>query len=276
MTKRTRFLISFLFVALLAGVVDDGFAGKKKKKKKKKGKKAESSQTNGGDEAAAPEAPKAPAVVGQIDKKLVAHDTSGARRLLDGEAVGSNVYLKIAEGRVLEQEGKTSEATSRLSAAANEAGTDPTPLIYLGEVHRRARNTSAARDAFTRAEQRARAMGSGPDALYLLGVALEGQGRHDEAITALEAARSADSRNAMVVYHLGVAHARKKAWSPAIDRLTDAIGIDSGIAYAYYYRGLAAGEAGRKDLLVNDLERFLAMAPNAPEAETARRFLSGL
>jgi hypothetical protein len=33
---------------------------------------------------------------------------------------------------------------------------------------------------------------------------------------------------------------------------------------------------GRKDLLVNDLDRFLAMAPDAPEAPQVKRILGGL
>jgi hypothetical protein len=58
--------------------------------------------------------------------------------------------------------------------------------------------------------------------------------------------------------------------------LTEAIGLNAGMAYAYYYRGLSAGEIGRKDLMVNDLDRFLAMAPNAPEAPQVKRILGGL
>jgi len=50
--------------------------------------------------------------------------------------------------------------------------------------------------------------------------------------------------------------------------------MESGLAYAYYYRGLAAEKLGRKDLLINDLDRFLALAPNAPEAAQARALLN--
>ncbi|MGH9363252.1 MAG: tetratricopeptide repeat protein, partial [Thermoanaerobaculia bacterium] len=59
----------------------------------------------------------------------------------------------------------------------------------------------------------------------------------------------------------------------AVEQLDRAIAMDSGLAYAYYYRGLAAEKLGRKDLLINDLERFLALAPNAPEAERAKAIL---
>ena len=57
------------------------------------------------------------------------------------------------------------------------------------------------------------------------------------------------------------------------DQLSNAIDLNSGYAYAYYYRALAAEKIGRKDITVNDLDRFLRLAPDAPEAEKASRIL---
>ena len=56
--------------------------------------------------------------------------------------------------------------------------------------------------------------------------------------------------------------------------MTAAIDQTPGIALAYYYRGLTAGKLDRKDLLYNDLDRFVRMAPDAPEAAYARRLLA--
>ncbi len=281
MTTDARKLSWLLVLALLVGSADEGLAGKKKKKKKKKDK-AESSETATGTEtgdspsrSAAP-----PRVVQDVDRRLLAYDTDAARALLAGEALDSNVYLQIADGRVLEQEGNTSKAIGRLTAAADAADGDPAPLVYLGEAHLRSRNTGQANDAFARAAQRAEAiLDRAPDdaeALYFLGVAQQGLGRYDQAITTLEKARGASPRDARVVYQIGATQAFKKDWNAAIDTLTQAIDMNSGIAYAYYYRGLAANEIGRKDLLVNDLDRFLAMAPHAPEAAQASRLLGSL
>jgi regulator of sirC expression with transglutaminase-like and TPR domain len=44
---------------------------------------------------------------------------------------------------------------------------------------------------------------------------------------------------------------------------------------AYYYRGLAYDKLGRKDLMVLDLDRFVKLAPGAPESERARAVLAG-
>ena len=65
-------------------------------------------------------------------------------------------------------------------------------------------------------------------------------------------------------------------WGPAVDSLTAALDGNANIAYAYYYRALAADKIDRKDLLINDLQRFLALAPNAPDAPRARRLLEAI
>ncbi len=281
MKPRHHLFTWLLMLALALSVAEDGLAGKDdKKKKKKKKQSAESSETSQEESPSASPAPSAPKVVKDVDKRLLAYDTAGARSLLAGESVDSSPHLQLADGRILDQEGDYSKATARLAAAASALSDDPAPLLYLGEAHLRARNTRSANDAFAQAEQRAQALvnaspGDG-NALYLLGVAQQGLSKYNEALNSLNQARAANPRDAMVVFQIGATQAFQRSWQAAIDTLTEAINMNPSIAYAYYYRGVAAGEMGRKDLLVNDLDRFLAMAPNAPEAEQARRLLGGL
>ena len=66
----------------------------------------------------------------------------------------------------------------------------------------------------------------------------------------------------------------QQQWQKAFDELGAALDRNPGVALAYYYRGLAAGKLDRKDVLFNDLDRFVAMAPTAPEADYARQLLS--
>ena len=73
-----------------------------------------------------------------------------------------------------------------------------------------------------------------------------------------------------MTYQIGVTRAFQQRWPDAVAELTRAIEADSGIAYAYYYRGLAQDKLGRKDQLVLDMERFLALAAAAPEAPQAQ------
>jgi len=73
-----------------------------------------------------------------------------------------------------------------------------------------------------------------------------------------------------------VSHALARNWGQAVETLTEALNKNSEIAYAYYFRALAADKVDRKDLLINDLNRFLALAPNAPDAARARRLLEAI
>ena len=62
----------------------------------------------------------------------------------------------------------------------------------------------------------------------------------------------------------------------AFDQLSRAIDSYSGYAYAYYYRALAAIKIDRKDIAIEDLEWFLRLAPDAPEAPKAKRLQESL
>ena len=95
----------------------------------------------------------------------------------------------------------------------------------------------------------------------------------DQALESLGRAGGASAGNAMVAYQMGATHAFAQRWPQAVEQLDRATGMDPAIAYAYFYRGLAQEKQGRKDLLIRDLERFVAVAPDAPEADQARAIL---
>jgi regulator of sirC expression with transglutaminase-like and TPR domain len=58
--------------------------------------------------------------------------------------------------------------------------------------------------------------------------------------------------------------------------LNQTLDVNPRVAYAYYLRGMAASQADQKDLMVNDLGRFVELAPTAPEAERARKVLASI
>ncbi len=119
----------------------------------------------------------------------------------------------------------------------------------------------------------ARAKG-GAQAAYYLGVAQQQLKQYDEAIGTLQGASA--PQPALIPYQMGVTRFFQGNWDAAIEQLNSAIDSDSGLAYAYYYRALANDKKGRKDLLVNDMSRFLALAPNAPEAGQAKAILNSV
>ncbi len=98
--------------------------------------------------------------------------------------------------------------------------------------------------------------------------------RFDESAATLERARRLAPDDPLVRLHLGATRFYQQRWQEAFDELSAAIDRSPAIALAYYYRGLSAGKLDRKDVLYNDLDRFVRMAPGAPEADYARRLLA--
>jgi len=216
--------------------------------------------------------PAPPAGLDGVDERLWHYQTDAARDALGRfmDQADSNAYVATAYGRVLEQQKSYGDAESRLRKATELAPSNPAPFVYLGEVYLRQSRSSDADNAFRHAADLARAKG-GPEAAYFLGVAQQRLKQYDDAVATLQGAQA--PAPALIPYQIGVTRAFQQNWPAAAEQLTNAIAMDSGLAYAYYYRGLAQDKLGRKDLLVNDMERFLALAPNAPEAEQAKAVL---
>jgi tetratricopeptide (TPR) repeat protein len=274
MLRKTMILGSIVCLALLL-LTPTAEAQNKKKKGGKKGTPAAAPAappSDGGGQGAPPPAGPPPPEVGRAERKLIEYKTGEARAALDAVAdqADHNAAVAAALGRVLDQEKKYGDATARLRKATELAPADPAPWVYLGEAYLHSRSGDAD-GAFRKAAELAQA--SGHDADYYLGVAQQRLRQYDQAVETLQRARASDPGNALVPYQIGVTRVFQEKWTDGVDQLNKAIEMDSGIAYAYYYRGLAAEKLGRKDLLVNDMERFLALAPNAPEADRAKAIL---
>ena len=216
-------------------------------------------------------------VLRKVDARLLAWDTAGARELLDGLGGAGGMTTRIATGRLLAQEGKLDEAVAALSAAAEAAPGDPEPALHLGDAYTIASKKEEARQAFEMAAGRAAtALESKPedaDLLVALGVARRNLGQLPAAIDALKKARELAPNDLQAAYQLGVSHFLSEQWQQAVDVLSLALERNQRIAYAYYYRGLSADKIDRKDLLINDLNRFLDLAPDSPDAPLVRSIL---
>jgi len=277
--KSSSFFRLLAFGTLVAMILTAPMALDAQKKKKPRGKQGGTGgQQQGGDQQGGDQKPPAqepaPPEVQTVDRKLWEHKTGEARSAIAGVAgrADTNGAVAVALGRVLEQEKKYGESAAQLRKATELAPADPAAFVYLGETLLRDRKGGEADTAFRKAEELGRAQG-GKDGEYFRGVALQRLRRFDEAVDALERASGADGGNPLIPYQIGVTRAFQEQWQPAMDQLNRAIEMDSGLAYAYFYRGLAAEKLGRKDILVNDMERFLALAPSAPEAERAKAVL---
>jgi tetratricopeptide (TPR) repeat protein len=226
-----------------------------------------------------PPAPKDGALIA-MEPHLLAYAIGPARESLGRFSDPQSAGALVGEGRVLTLEQQYGAAVTRFDRAAEAAPDDPAPLVYKGEAQLYARQDAAARQSLAagRARAQARLDRSADDAesWLLLGMAQRHLGELDAAYSSLERARALAPSDARVLYEMGATRYVQQQWQPAIDLLTQALGVNSRVAYAYYLRGVAASQSNRKDLTVNDLGRFLELAPGAPEAERARKVLASL
>ncbi len=216
--------------------------------------------------------------VGTASTRLVRYATGEARTALEPLKVvqESDPRVAVALGRVLEQEKKYDESAALLRKAVALAPADPEAQIWLGETLLRQKKQAEADAAFQRAidlmTPRVAADTAGEDftSRYWLGVAQQRRRVFDKSAETLTKLLELQPTHLMATYQLGLTRAFQGRWADAVTLLTKALEGDSGIAYAYYYRALAQDKLGRKDQLVLDMEKFLALAPNSPEADRAR------
>lgn len=219
-----------------------------------------------------------PGVVGTAGIKLVRYSTAEARTTLEPlQGVReTDARVAVALGRVLEQEKKYDESAALLRKAVALAPADPEAQIWLGETLLRQKKQAEADAAFQKAidlmapKVAADTAGTDITARYWLGVAQQRRRAFDKSAETLTKLVELRPTHIMAAYQLGLTRAFQGRWADAVTLLTRALEGDSGIAYAYYYRALAQDKLGRKDQLVLDMEKFLVLAPNSPEADKAR------
>lgn len=223
------------------------------------------------------EDPRIRQVLRQVEPKLLSYATEEAKSILQPVAAASDADVLIAKGRIFAQEKKYGEAIQTLRRACEMEPDSPAAWAYLGETQKYANQESEARASFMeaakRAQQRVAADPADAEAWYHLGMARRELDQYGAALESLAKARQLAPNDPMPLVQIGHVHYEQEKYQPAVDVLSQAIEMNSGVAYAYFYRGLAASKVGRKDLLIADLKRFLTLAPGAPEAPLAARLV---
>jgi tetratricopeptide (TPR) repeat protein len=104
------------------------------------------------------------------------------------------------------------------------------------------------------------------DAHRLLGLALFGKGRYDEAITYLSEVVRMEPQNAEVYSQLGTVLVAKGMLTEAQDVLSKAIRIDPSNPDAHYNMGVAMFRQGKVDEAVRHWSQTLRLKPTDPDA----------
>ncbi len=98
----------------------------------------------------------------------------------------------------------------------------------------------------------------------------------ESAMQHIAKAQSIEPENAEAFYQKGVIFGYQRNTEEAINSLKKCLEFQSDHVYAHYLMGLAYNQIKRIDLAVEHLDKFLFLAPEAPEAEQVRRLLSAL
>jgi tetratricopeptide (TPR) repeat protein len=87
----------------------------------------------------------------------------------------------------------------------------------------------------------------------------------DGALGAATRAVAAENGLPWAHFQQGLVYARKNDFNKASEAFKKVTELDPSIAYGQYYAGLAFYRIRRADLMAVHFERFLKLAPNAPE-----------
>jgi tetratricopeptide (TPR) repeat protein len=205
--------------------------------------------------------------------------SAAPHRLLTRRWMAALVLAALALPQIAESQGRAQqlfesgqdEAAVAAVAEAQAQGIDPAEAFLAGQVRLRMNQPEAASEEFRRLAE------NGDPAWQLIGqsaAALAGGDVHgalDASTRAVAAAPGSFHAN----YQQGLVTAKMNDWAGAAEAFGRAAEIDPAFAYAHYY---ANSRVKRADLTAEHLERFLKLAPMAPERpaiESLMRTLRG-
>ena len=227
----------------------------------------------------------AQAVANRAFADLAAWRNDSAKKYLEknkGEYGGTPAYqaawalLEIQEGSD-GNKAKTTKALNSLSDSSKSGSFSAAALYYKGEVLHQQNDRKGAEAAWQAALNNARSVAdkdpTDATAQYYLGAALVRAKKFAEARDALLIAVRAGFDPAMVNYQIGLSYLFGESWDQARAAFDLGLAVDPRFAPMYFWRAMAWDKLGRKDSMLLDLDQYLKLAPNGPEAGKARAVL---
>lgn len=93
------------------------------------------------------------------------------------------------------------------------------------------------------------------------------------ALNSANAATAADANLPEASYALGLVLFKRQDWGGAAAAFDRAAMLQPSFAHAFYYAGLSHYRANRPDLMATRFERFLKLAPDAPERPEVQQIM---
>jgi tetratricopeptide (TPR) repeat protein len=174
---------------------------------------------------------------------------------------GQTAARSVTEVRQLYDAGKYRDVVG----AAGQASLDndqAARLQYLvAQSYDKLKDTDATKSAYQRLADTGETPWGliGKSALQLMDKKL------DDALTSANQAVQLGASLPEAPYQRGIVLMTRKEYADAAGAFTKATQLDPAFAAAYYYAGLANSRVKRVDLMTNNFEKFIKLAPNAPE-----------
>lgn len=231
---------------------------------------------------------KGPSAITTAFSQLEALQTTAARETLEKARaeLGSTPEFQTAWALLEFQEGagadaaKTKKAVDSLASTAKSQTANPIALYYQGEVLYQQQKTQQASEAWKNAAKAAAAaVAKAPadaTAQYYLGAALVRQKDFKGALEALQAAARGGFDKAMVNHQIGLIYLFQQKWQEAKKAFDVGLEADPRFAPIYYWRAMTWQKLNRKDNMLLDLDQYLKLAPNGPEAGKAKAILKSV
>jgi tetratricopeptide (TPR) repeat protein len=147
-------------------------------------------------------------------------------------------------------------------------------LLYLQSKNNEA--LAAWKTASAQAQKAVKADPNDATAQFYLGAALVRQKKFDPALKALRLAVRGGFDEAMVNYQIGFIYLFQQKWNDARKAFDLGLEVNPRFAPMYFWRGMAWDKLGKKDNYLLDLDRYVKLAPNGPEAAKARAVLKSM
>jgi len=167
-----------------------------------------------------------------------------------------------------------------LDKQAKKNPEDPVSEFYRGEVLKWVGESDKAKIAWQNTRDRAKAQvakkGRDARAQFYLGASLVRLKNAVEARKALKKAAKFGFDKPMVDFQIGLTFLIQENWESAKKSFDAVHELDPRYAHLYYYRGLAWEKLGRTDNFLIDLDQFVKLAPNSPDAKTAKALLAAV
>ena len=178
------------------------------------------------------------------------------------------IFAQPQSAQVLFESGQYDEAMK----AIEQSG--PSQAFLAGQILLKLGRTDDAKNEFQRlakhGEQAWQRIGQSAIALAENDV--------DRALDSARQAVSSSPGSFEAQYQLGLVLAKRENWKEAAEAFSRATAANPTFAYAHYYAGLSYSRDKRADLTAEHFERFLKLAPRAPErpaVESMMRTLRG-